>query len=40
MKGFKYRLAVKLLEFAIRHQWVWLMELSDSLRRSSMEDFV
>lgn len=40
MKGFKYRMAVRLLEFATRVQWVGLMHFSDRLRRSTMGECI
>ena len=40
MKGFKYRLAIKLVNMGIKLRWVWLIDFGNKLKRESMSNYV
>ena len=40
MKGFKYRMAIRLGDLGVSLRWIWLIELSDRIKRSAMEEYI
>jgi len=40
MKGFRFRIGVRLWDLGIKLRLRWVMSLGDKIKRSAMEDFV
>ena len=40
MKGFKYRLAIKLVNIGIKLRWVWLIDFGNQLKREAMGEYI